>query len=161
MYTKTVVIITATVTQCFTDTHGTICGTQQYRALMMIFQYHTTLSMIFMMLSQCPIPCAFPDILGLVSCAFSPIFHSQKSLPLLLEYQHYQSHPYNNRSATQMSQINHQQHGYKLICKWPCHTFECNPSLMSQSAMLSMLGELEQSHCWWLMGHALCIHHGV
>ena len=40
-------------------THGAICGAQQYRALMMILQYHKTVSMISMMLSHCPISCAF------------------------------------------------------------------------------------------------------
>ena len=39
---------------------------QQFRALMMILQYHKTLSM---MLSQCSVSC-FRDIPGLVSCVF-------------------------------------------------------------------------------------------
>ena len=55
MHTKknTTIIITATIG--LADTCGrTICGAQQHRALMMILQYHKTLSMISMMLSQCP-----------------------------------------------------------------------------------------------------------
>ena len=45
---------------------------QQFRALMMILQYHKTLSMISMMLSQCPILCASE-----ISQVLSPVLFRQ------------------------------------------------------------------------------------
>ena len=60
---------------------------QQSRALMMILKYHKKLSMISMMLSQCPIACVFETYyIGIVSSAFSTIPIFPLSIHRFLKY---------------------------------------------------------------------------